>query len=88
MSSIGGINGPPRNLFKCGCWCLFGLISIPAAIFAASVDCSWALLIIASFDLVIMSVGHSNPSLDIFLGMYNSLDGNGVILFDSFLKRF
>ena len=53
---------------------------------AASFDYSWALRTIASFDVVMMSVGHLNPSPAIFLGMYSSSVGNEVILFDSFRR--
>ena len=65
--------------------------------FATSFDCSWALQTIASFDVVMMSVGHLNPKTAIFSGMYSSTVGNKVIsstvgneviLFESFLESF
>ena len=82
------VSGPPWNLLQYGCWCLCGLISIPAAILAASVDCSWALWIIASFDVVVMSVGHFNSGSVTFLEIYCSSVGYDVMLFDSFHKSF
>ena len=51
VSFMGEVNGPPWNLLQCACWCLFGVISITAAILTASVDCSWALWMIASCPL-------------------------------------
>ena len=60
MSSIGESSGLHWNLFQCGCWCLFGLISFPAAMLAASLDWSWALCISVLFGAVMMSVGHLN----------------------------
>ena len=48
----------------------------------------WAQLTIANFDVVLMSVGHLNPSPAIFLGMYSSSVGNEVILFESLRKSF
>ena len=67
VSSMGEVEGLPWNLLLCGCLCLCGLISIPAAILVASVDCSWALWITANCGVVMMSVGHLNPSPAIFL---------------------
>ena len=55
---------------------------------AASFDCSWALWTIASFDVVMMSVGHLNPSLVIVLGMYSSSIGYEVMLLESFRNSF
>ena len=66
LSSIGGRSGLPCDLLQCACSCLCGLISIPAAMFAASFDRSCALWTIASFAVVMMSVGHLNPSPAIF----------------------
>ena len=54
VSSIGGRSGPPSDLLYCVCWYLCGLISISAAMLAASFDCSWALWAIASFDVVMV----------------------------------
>ena len=60
------------NLLQCLC----GLISIPAAILVASIDCCWALWMIASFDVESQSC--------YFLEIYSSSVGNDVMLFDSF----
>ena len=75
-------SGPPCSLLQCGCWCLYGLISIPAAMLAASLDWSSALCIIVILDDVMMSVGLP------FMGMYSSSVSNDVMLFDIFLSSF
>ena len=53
-----------------------GEVNVPSV---ASVDCSWALRIIASFDVIMMSVGHLNPSPAIFMGISSSFVGNNVV---------
>ena len=40
------------------------------------------------FFVVVMPVGHLNPSPDIFLGMYSSLVGKEGMLLDMFLRSF
>ena len=76
------------EVLQCGCWCRCAIISIPAAMLAASLDWSWALCIIPIFDDVMMSFGYLNPSPAIFLGKCSSSVGNDAILLDSFLSSF
>ena len=51
-------------------------------------NCSWALWITVSFDVVVMSVGHLNPSPANVLVVYSSSVGNDAMLLESFLKSF
>ena len=55
---------------------------------AISVDCSCALWMIASFDFVMMSVGHLCPSPAINQMIYSGSVWNDVMLLDSFHRNF
>ena len=88
VSAAGRYSGQPWNLLQCGCWCLCGLFSSPAATLAVSFDLSCTLWMSDIFVAVIISVGHLNPSPAIFLGRWSSFVGKDVMLFDILLSSF